>query len=203
MAIIHTVIHYVSAHSDLAYETLFLAAFLEAVPIVGTFIPGSTIILSLSALIATGDLNLVVVLCSVISGAALGDGLAFWFGNRNPSRIRKFWPLNKHRVLIHRGEMFFQKYGKAAVLLARFLPPVRAFVPVIAGAMGMTPRQFYPLNLVAILLWAAVHVFPGVLAGKAYQRAGAIAGHLTLPIILGIAAIGFLIWGIRRWLKVA
>src|SRR5665811_902656 len=67
----------------------------------------------------------------------------------------------------------------------------------------MTPRQFYPLNLVAILLWAAVHVFPGVLAGKAYQRAGAIAGHLTLPIILGIAAIGFLIWGIRRWLKVA
>jgi len=203
VAIIHTVIHYVSAHSDLAYETLFLAAFLEAVPIVGTFIPGSTIILSLSALIATGDLNLVVVLCSVISGAALGDGLAFWFGNRNPSRIRKFWPLNKHRVLIHRGEMFFQKYGKAAVLLARFLPPVRAFVPVIAGAMGMTPRQFYPLNLVAILLWAAVHVFPGVLAGKAYQRAGAIAGHLTLPIILGIAAIGFLIWGIRRWLKVA
>jgi len=202
MAIIHTVIHYVSAHSDLAYETLFLAAFLEAVPIVGTFIPGSTIILSLSALIATGDLNLVVVLCSVISGAALGDGLAFWFGNRNPGRIRKFWPLNKHRVLIHRGEMFFQKYGKAAVLLARFLPPVRAFVPVIAGAMGMTPRQFYPLNLVAILLWAAVHVFPGVLAGKAYQRAGAIAGHLTLPIILGIAAIGFLIWGIRRWLKV-
>jgi len=203
VAIIHTVIHYVSAHSDLAYETLFLAAFLEAVPIVGTFIPGSTIILSLSALIATGDLNLVVVLCSVISGAALGDGLAFWFGNRNPSRIRKFWPLNKHRVLIHRGEMFFQKYGKAADLLARFLPPVRAFVPVIAGAMGMTPRQFYPLNLVAILLWAAVHVFPGVLAGKAYQRAGAIAGHLTLPIILGIAAIGFLIWGIRRWLKVA
>jgi membrane-associated protein len=203
VAIIHTVIHYVSAHSDLAYETLFLAAFLEAVPIVGTFIPGSTIILSLSALIATGDLNLVVVLCSVISGAALGDGLAFLFGNRNPSRIRKFWPLNKHRVLIHRGEMFFQKYGKAAVLLARFLPPVRAFVPVIAGAMGMTPRQFYPLNLVAILLWAAVHVFPGVLAGKAYQRAGAIAGHLTLPIILGIAAIGFLIWGIRRWLKVA
>jgi len=203
VAIIHTVIHYVSAHSDLAYETLFLAAFLEAVPIVGTFIPGSTIILSLSALIATGDLNLVVVLYSVISGAALGDGLAFLFGNRNPSRIRKFWPLNKHRVLIHRGEMFFQKYGKAAVLLARFLPPVRAFVPVIAGAMGMTPRQFYPLNLVAILLWAAVHVFPGVLAGKAYQRAGAIAGHLTLPIILGIAAIGFLIWGIRRWLKVA
>jgi hypothetical protein len=59
-SLIHPVIRYVSAHSYLAYGTLFLAAFLEAVPVVGTFIPGSTIILSLSALIATGDLNLLL-----------------------------------------------------------------------------------------------------------------------------------------------
>jgi membrane-associated protein len=124
-------------------------------------------------LIATGDLNLVVVFCSVISGAALGDGLAFWLGYRYPSRVRKFWPLNKHQVLVYQGEVFFQKYGKAAVLFARFLPPVRAFVPVTAGAMGMTPRQFYPINLVAILrrryrpFWNA--------RGNAYRHAGAIA----------------------------
>ena len=98
--------------------------------------------------------------------------------------------------------MFFQKYGKAAVLFARFLPPVRAFVPITAGAMGMTPRQFYPINLVAILLWAPVQVIPGMLAGNAYRHAGAIAGHLTLPIIAGIAGIVFLFWGIRRWLRV-
>ncbi|MGA8553748.1 MAG: DedA family protein [Candidatus Acidiferrales bacterium] len=200
-ALIHPVIRYVSAHSDLAYETLFLAAFLEAVPVVGTFIPGSTIIPSLSALIATGDLNLVVVFCSVISGAALGDGLAFWLGYRYPSRVRNLWPLNKHQVLVYQGEMFFQKYGRAAVLFARFLPPVRAFVSVTAGAMGMTPRQFYPINLVAILLWAPVQVVPGMLAGNAYRHAGAIAGHLTLPIIAGVAGIAFLIWGIRRMLK--
>jgi membrane protein DedA with SNARE-associated domain len=193
----------VAKHSDLAYGTLFLAAFLEAVPIVGTFIPGSTIILSLSALIATGDLNLVVVSCSVISGAALGDGWAFWLGYRYPSQVRKLWPLNKHQVLVHRGEMFFQKYGKAAVLLARFLPPVRAFVPITAGAMGMTPNHFYPINLAAILLWAPVQIIPGMLAGNAYRHAGAIAGHLMLPIVAGIAGIAFLIWGVRRCLKVS
>jgi membrane protein DedA with SNARE-associated domain len=187
----------------LAYGTLFLAAFLEAVPVVGTFIPGSTIILSLSALIATGDLNLVVVFCSVISGAALGDGLAFGLGYRYPSRIRKFWPLNKHQVLVSRGETFFQKYGKAAVLFARFLPPVRAFVPVTAGAMGMTPRQFYPINLVAILLWAPVQVIPGMLAGDAYRHSGAIAGHLMLPIIAGVAGFTFLIGGFSDGLKLA
>jgi membrane-associated protein len=149
----------------------------------------------------SGDLNLVVVFCSVISGAALGDGLAFWLGYRYPSRVRNLWPLNKHQVLVYQGEMFCQKYGRAAVLFARFLPPVRAFVPVTAGAMGMTPRQFYPINLVAILLWAPVQVVPGMLAGNAYRHAGAIAGHLTLPIIAGVAGIAFLIWGIRRMLK--
>jgi membrane protein DedA with SNARE-associated domain len=110
--------------------------------------------------------------------------------------------LNKHQVLVYQGELFFRKYGKAAVLFARFLPPVRAFVPVTAGAMGMTPRQFYPFNFVAILLWAPVQVIPGMLAGNAYRHAGAIAGHLTLPIIAGIAGIAFLIWGIRQRLRV-
>ena len=200
---IHSVVRYVSEHSDLAYGTLFLAAFLEAVPVLGTFIPGSTIILSLSALIATGDLNPVVVFCSVIGGAALGDGSAFWLGYRYPSQARRIWPLNKHQVLVHRGEMFFQKYGKAAVLLARFLPPVRAFVPITAGAMGMSPRLFYPINLIAILLWAPVQVVPGMLAGNAYQHAGAIAGHLMLPILAGIVGIALLIWWGRRWLRLS
>ena len=190
-----------AARSDLAYVTLFLAAFIEAAPVVGSFIPGSTIILSLSALIATGDLNLVVVLCSVASGAVLGDGSAFWLGYRYPSQIRNVWPLSRHPALVHGGEVFFQKYGNAAVFLARFLPPVRAVVPATAGAMGMTPWRFYPINIVAIMLWAPAHVFPGMLAGAAYRHAGAVAGQLMLPIIAGIVAIGFLIWGIRRWLK--
>jgi membrane protein DedA with SNARE-associated domain len=120
---------------------LWDAFLLEAVPVLGTFIPGSTIILSLSALIATGDLNPVVVFCSVIGGAALGDGSAFWLGYRYPSQARRIWPLNKYQVLVYRGEMFFQKYGKAAVLLARFLPPVRAFVPITAGAMGRAAKR--------------------------------------------------------------
>ncbi|MGH6726249.1 MAG: DedA family protein [Pseudolabrys sp.] len=203
MAIIHTVIQYVAARSDLAYVALFLAAFIEAAPVVGSFIPGSTIILSLSALIATGDLNLIVVLCSVVGGAVLGDGSAFFLGYRYPSLVHKLWPLSRQQALVHRGEVFFRKYGNAAVFLARFLPPVRAIVPITAGAMGMKPKRFYPINVVAILLWAPAHVFPGMLAGTAYRHAGAVAGQLTLPIIVGIVAIGFLVWGIRRWLKAA
>src|ERR1041385_4956414 len=84
-SLIDPLIAFVSAHAWLAYLTIFLAALLEAVPIIGSVIPGSTMILALSALIPAGDggceLDLAGVFASAIAGAALGDGAAFWIGH--------------------------------------------------------------------------------------------------------------------------
>lgn len=197
--IVTAVVHGVSAHSSLAYATLFFAAFIEAVPVLGSFVPGSTIILSLSALIAVGDLSLAGVLTSAIGGAILGDGLAYWIGHRHPGRLRTLWPLHKYPEIVTRSEALFSRYGILAVFVARFLPPVRAFVPVIAGTSGMPPSRFFPTNIAAILCWAAAHVGPGVLAGTAYGHAGAFAGHLTMPLVAGVAAAAILVWAFRRW----
>ncbi len=198
-SIIHQIVAYVSSHSDLAYAAIFFAGFLEAVPVVGSFIPGSTVILSLSALIATGDLSLAAVSASAIIGAALGDGSAYWLGHRYPDRVRALWPLNKYPKIVQRGEAFFRKYGVASVLFARFLPPVRAFVPILAGAAGMKPGRFYRFNIFAILLWAPVHVGPGLFAGIVYKRSGMMAEQLVMPVVIGVAVIGALIWLFRRW----
>ena len=199
--IVHAITDFVLAHAHWAYAVIFLAAFLEAVPVVGSFIPGSTVILSLSALIPAGDLNLNGVFAAAISGAMAGDGLAYWLGHHYPDRIRGVWPLNKYPDVVERSETFFRKYGSAAVFLARFLPPIRAFVPITAGATGMAASRFFPINVVAILCWAPAHIVPGILAGAAYGHAGAFAGHLTLPILAGLAAVGFLVWAIRRWMR--
>ncbi len=193
------IVHYVSAHPELAYGTLFLAALLEAVPVVGSFVPGSTVILSLSALIATGDLGLASVLASTIAGALLGDGAAFWLGHLNQGKLDRLWPLDRYPEVVRQSEAIFEKYGSAAILAARFLPPVRAFVPVVAGTLGMTPRRFYPRSVVAIALWAPAHVLPGYLAGTAYHRSGAMAEQLILPIVAGVIAIGIAVWAYRRW----
>jgi membrane-associated protein len=201
--VVHNVVHFVSAHHHLAYTTLFLAAFLEAVPVIGSFIPGSTVILSLSALIPGGDLSLAGVFAAAISGAVLGDGTAYALGRRYPDRIRGIWPLSRYPAVVLRSETFFHKYGSAAVFLARFLPPVRAFVPITAGALGMPAFRFFPINLVAILCWAPAHVLPGVLAGTAYGRAGAFAEHLTMPVIAGLVAIAVVVWMVRRWRRPA
>src|ERR1700739_4790945 len=126
-------IAFVSANAVLAYLTLFLAALLEAVPVVGSVIPGSTIIFALSALVPGGELQLQWVLAAAIAGALLGDGSAFWVGHRSQSEILNSWPLSIYPRVIAKSEAFFRRWGTLAVFLARFVPPVRAFVPITAG----------------------------------------------------------------------
>src|SRR6202020_61731 len=127
---IDPLIAFVSAHAWLAYLTLFLAALLEAVPVVGSVIPGSTIILALSALVPGGELRLQWVLAAATAGAVLGDGSAFWIGHRTQREILNSWPLSRYPGVIAQSEAFFNRWGALAVFFARFVPPIRAFVPI-------------------------------------------------------------------------
>jgi membrane protein DedA with SNARE-associated domain len=202
---IDPLIAFVSAHAGLAYLTLFLAALLEAVPVVGSVIPGSTVILALSALIPGGELKLEWVLAAATAGAMLGDGSAYLIGHRTQREILSAWPLSNYPRLIAQSEAFFHRWGALAVFFARFVPPIRAFVPITAGALGMPPSRFYPVNIAAILLWAPAHVLPGVLAVSALHRytglphhAG-IARHIwILTVIGGALIVALATWTIRR-----
>ena len=163
-------IAFVSAHAWLAYLTLFLAALLEAVPVVGSLVPGSTIILALSALVPGGELKLGPVLAAAAAGALLGDGTAFWIGHRSQREILNAWPMTNYPGVVAQSEAFFNRWGALAVFFARFVPPIRAFVPITAGALGMPPLRFYGVNIPAILAWAPTHVLPGVLAVWTIRR---------------------------------
>ena len=198
-------IAFVSAHVWLAYLTLFLAALLEAVPVVGSLIPGSTVILALSALIPGGVLKLGAVLAAAIAGAMVGDGSAFWIGHRSQREILSAWPLTNYPRVVAESEAFFHRWGALAVFFARFVPPIRAFVPMTSGALGMPPARFYSVNIPAILVWALAHVLPGVLAVSALHRyAGlphheGVGKHLWMLTAAGgalLVALG--IWTIRR-----
>jgi membrane protein DedA with SNARE-associated domain len=202
---IDPLIAFVSAHAWLAYLTIFLAALLEAVPVVGSVIPGSTIILALSALVPGGELGLELVLASAIAGAMLGDGTAFWIGHSAQREILSSWPMAKYPRVVAQSEAFFHRWGSLAVFFARFVPPIRAFVPLTAGALGMPPLRFYAVNIPAILLWAPAHVLPGVLAVSALEQHGGWAGvggsakHYWMPLVIGAAAlIALAVWTIRR-----
>jgi membrane protein DedA with SNARE-associated domain len=204
-SLIDPLIAFVSANPWLAYLTLFLAALLEAVPVVGSVVPGSTIIVALSALVPGGELQLEWVLLAAIAGALLGDGSAFWIGHRAQREILSAWPMSNYPRLVAQSEAFFHRWGTLAVFFARFVPPIRAFVPMTAGALGMSPLRFYAVNIPAILLWAPVHVLPGVLAVSALHEyaglphhAGLAKHYWMLAVIGGALIVALATWTIRR-----
>lgn len=204
-AYLDSLIAFVSAHAWLAYLTLLIAALLEAVPVVGSLVPGSTIILALSALVPGGELKLWAVLAAAIAGAVIGDGSAFWIGHRSQREILSVWPLRKYPGVVAQSEAFFHSRGALAVFFARFVPPIRAFVPVTAGALGMPPLRFYAVNIPAILVWALAHVLPGVLAISAFHQYfglphhHGIGKHLWMLAVLGGALVlAIAIWAVRR-----
>jgi membrane-associated protein len=197
-------IAFVSAHPWLAYLTLFLAALLEAVPVVGALVPGSTIILALSALVPGGELKLWGVLAAAISGALLGDGSAFWAGHRSQREILSAWPMSGYPGVMAQSEAFFNRWGTLAVFFARFVPPVRAFVPITAGALGMPPVRFYGVNVPAVIGWALAHVLPGVLAVSAlHHYAGLphhhhVGKHLWILGVVAASIVALGVWTLRR-----
>src|SRR6476469_4717683 len=202
---IDSLVTFVSANAWLAYLTLFLAALLEAVPVVGSVIPGSTIILALSALVPGGELQLQWVLAASIAGALIGDVSAFWIGHRSQREIVSSWPMTQYPRVVAQSEAFLHRRGALAVFFARFVPPIRAVVPITAGALGMAPLRFYPINVLAILLWAPTHVLPGVLAvSMLHEYAGishqtGIGKYYWIVSVLGCALIvGLAVWTIRR-----
>src|SRR5262245_65251413 len=102
-------------------------------------VPRSTIILALSALVPGGELQLWGVLAAAIAGALIGDGSAYWTGHRAQREILGTWPMSGYPVLVAQSEAFFHRWGTLAVFFARFVPPIRAFVPVTAGGVGVVP----------------------------------------------------------------
>ena len=115
------------------------------------------------------------MLAAAIAGALLGDGSAFWIGHRSQREILSTWPLTNYPRVVAQSEEFFRRWGTLAVFFARFVPPIRAFVPITAGALGMPPARFFAVNIPAILLWAPAHVLPGVLAVSALDDYGGLA----------------------------
>ena len=189
----------VAAHALLAYVVIGVAAFLEAVPIAGSVIPGSTVILALSALVPSGHLQLAPVLIAAMLGALIGDGLAFWIGHRAQRRILQTWPLSKYPALVAESEAFFHRHGAWAVFFARFVPPVRAVVPIIAGALGMPPVRFAAAMILAVALWAPAMVLPGMLAGSVAEQWGLEVRHYGWRLVGGLLVLGCAVWAFQIW----
>jgi membrane protein DedA with SNARE-associated domain len=190
-------IDFVGSHPHLAVSAVFLLALSEAIPVVGTVVPGSTTIIGISALATTAEINPWLLLVAATAGAIAGDGISFWLGQHYKREILRTWPLNLYPQLIRRSKAFIKRHGITSVFLARFTAVVRAFVPLLAGVLRMSPRHFYAANILSALVWAPVHVFPGVLLAIAVSFAGRSAEHLTL-LAFAVLVLALSVWGVNK-----
>jgi membrane protein DedA with SNARE-associated domain/membrane-associated phospholipid phosphatase len=190
-------IDFFSAHAGLALAAVFAGALFESVAVIGTVFPGSTIVFAGGMLVGLKALDPWAAALAAIVGAILGDGISYWLGQRYRSHIRAMWPLANHPGLIVRGEAYFAAHGGKSVFLGRFLGPLRAIVPIIAGMSNMPATQFYAMNVLSALGWAVTHLLPGVLFGASLQLAGAVSARL----VVSIALIAVVLWVITQAMR--
>lgn len=189
---------FVAGHPILTVIIVFVSAASEAMILIGAVIPGTTIILAVAALAgAAGGLQMTAIItAAAILGAIVGDGLSYWIGHRHGGRVLQMRPFRNRPWLLERGEAYFTSHGGKSVFLARFLPGVRAVVPVAAGMAGMTVGRFYAANVSSAVVWGVSHVLPAAGFGTGLARLGSLNPRLLALLgsfVIVVAAAWFLV----------
>ena len=174
---------WLALHPELALGAIFLVAMTESLLIVGMIVPGAMLMIGAGSLIALGYLEFWSTMISAVAGAITGDGLSYWIGYTFKERLRTVWPFRNHPELLTRGELFFLRHGGKSIVFGRFVGPVRAVIPAIAGIMGMAPARFTIINVASAIAWAPAYILPGMVLGVALDLASQVAVRLGLFIL--------------------
>ncbi len=191
---IKALLAFLSLHPEISYGLVFLAATVESMPLLGSIIPGSTIILAVAATAPSGAVSFWPLIFWSVLGAIIGDGASYWLGRRYQRRILLSWPCNRYPQLAARSEAFFARHGGKSIVIGRFTPALRPFVPLFAGILELPPRRFYAANILSALLWAPAHIIPGIALGATLGLAAAVVGRL-----IGLGAIIVLTLYLAIW----
>jgi len=197
--ILHWLQQIITTYPLVAGLFIFTTAFLESLLVVGVIVPGAILMIIFGALIALDILNGWTTLAYAITGAIAGDGLSFWIGRRYRDQLRCMWPLSRYPMLLDKGEAFFTRHGGKSILFGRFVGPVRAVIPTIAGMMDMPTGRFLLINILSALAWAPLYLLPGLVFGASLELASEIALRLV-GLIFGLAVLLLLVRSLVRWL---
>jgi membrane protein DedA with SNARE-associated domain len=201
--IVHTTIEIIKLHAGWAFPILFIVSFGESFVGFSLLFPGTTIMVIAGTLVRWplnphGVLEAWPLLLGAILGAVLGDAISFWLGRRFGHLVEKHWYFIRHPDLLKRGYAFFDRWGIASVFIGRFFGPVRAVIPLVAGIMEMSWRQFWFANIGSALIWAPALLLFGSTLALTTRLLGAPHGwHIALSVG-AILVVMLLIWLAER-----
>ncbi|MEI8143731.1 MAG: VTT domain-containing protein [Candidatus Berkelbacteria bacterium] len=164
------------------YLGIFSIVFAESGLFFGFFLPGDSLLFTAGFLASQGFLNIYYLLIIMFLAAVLGDNAGYAFGRKVGHKIfSKEDSIFFHKDNLVKAEKFYEKYGAITIILSRFIPIVRTFAPIVAGAGKMEYRQFLSYNIIGGLLWTVTMTLAGFFLVKIFPG---IEQHLTLIVII-------------------
>jgi membrane-associated protein len=149
------------------YIGLFAIVFAESGLFFGFFLPGDSLLLTAGLLASQGKLEIAALLIILPVAAILGDNVGYWFGKKTGSHI-----FNRDESLLFRrknllaARAFYDKHGGKTIIVARFMPFIRTFAPIVAGAVEMPFRRFFTFNVIGGVLWGVGVTLAGYYLGQ-------------------------------------
>ncbi|MBI4225591.1 VTT domain-containing protein [Candidatus Roizmanbacteria bacterium] len=170
----------------IGYLGIFAIVFAESGLLIGFFLPGDSLLFTAGFLASQGvfDIRLLAFLCFI--GAVAGDSVGYAFGHKVGRRLfQKKDSLLFHKDNLMKAEKFYEKHGKKTIVLARFMPMIRTFAPIVAGIGSMDYKTFLSYNIFGGLFWGVGVTVAGYFLGSLIPD----VDKYLLPIILAIIII--------------
>ena len=190
-----TLAAFIAAHGHLIYALLFAIIFVETGLVIMPFLPGDSLLFIVGAFCATGHLDFALSCTLLFTAAVAGDQLNYSIGKYFGPKVFK-WENSRffNKKAFDKAHAFYERYGGITIVLARFMPFIRTFVPFVAGVAAMSRRKFVFFNV----LGAAVWVFGIVTAGYFFGNLPWVREHLE-KILWGLILVPGLIAIFGAW----
>lgn len=172
--------------TGLGVLAILFVIFAESGLLIGFFLPGDSLLFTAGVLTHAGilDINIHLFVFLLFLAAVLGDSVGYTFGRRVGRKIfKRPDSLLFRQENIQHAEAFYEKHGGKTIIIARFIPVVRTFAPIVAGVGKMRYHTFLAYNLIGALLWAAGITYLGYFLGVFFERIGIDIDTVLYPII--------------------
>jgi membrane-associated protein len=187
---------FVAQYGTWVYALLFVIVFCETGLVVTPFLPGDSLLSVVGTLAAAGGMDIVAVMAVLVAAALSGDNVNYWIGRWAGPRVFHYrdsrWLNPRH---LERTHAFYERHGGKTVVIARFVPIVRTYVPFVAGVGAMPYGRFIAFSVGGALLW----VLSLCLAGYYFGNLPVVRNNLSLVIVAIVLA--SVMPGIVAWLR--
>ena len=173
----------------IGYFGVFAIVFAESGLFFGFFLPGDSLLFTAGLLAAEGYFSLAGLIILSFVAAVLGDSVGYWFGRRTgPMLFTREDTRFFKKSYVEKSHAYYEKHGPKTIIIARFIPIVRTFAPILAGVSGMTYKKFFMYNVVGGLIWTVSMPTLGYFLGTRIPH----IDKYILPIALGIIVVSFI-----------